>query len=233
MAEQLIAAVEQTGYGAKLRQDSTVTDHERAAREAEIAGLQHALLLAAILTLPVFVLEMGSHFVPAIHDWVMGTLGHRTSWYLQFALTTLVLFGPGLRFFRKGIPALLRRSPDMNSLVVLGTSAAYAYSVVATFLPGALPAGTDNVYYEAAAVIVTLILLGRYLEAKAKGRTSEAIKRLMGLQAKTARVAARRRGPSRCRSIRCSPATSSRSAPARRSRSTARLSRAPPSWMSR
>ena len=188
VAGRLIAAVEQTGYGAKLRQDSTVTDHERAAREAEIAGLQHALLLAAILTLPVFVLEMGSHFVPAIHDWVMGTLGHRTSWYLQFALTTLVLFGPGLRFFRKGIPALLRRSPDMNSLVVLGTSAAYAYSVVATFLPGALPAGMDNVYYEAAAVIVTLILLGRYLEAKAKGRTSEAIKRLMGLQAKTARV---------------------------------------------
>ncbi|ANY80587.1 copper-translocating P-type ATPase [Microvirga ossetica] len=188
VAGRLIAAVEQTGYGAKLRQDSTVTDHERAAREAEIAGLQHALLLAAVLTLPVFILEMGSHFVPAIHDWVMGTLGHRTSWYLQFALTTLVLFGPGLRFFRKGIPALLRRAPDMNSLVVLGTSAAYAYSVVATFLPGALPAGMDNVYYEAAAVIVTLILLGRYLEAKAKGRTSEAIKRLMGLQAKTARV---------------------------------------------
>ena len=86
-----------------------MTDHERAAREAEIAGLQRALLLAAILTLPVFVLEMGSHFIPAVHDWVMGTLGHRTSWYLQFALTTLVLFGPGLRFFRKGIPALLRR----------------------------------------------------------------------------------------------------------------------------
>jgi len=188
MAGRLIAAVEQTGYRASARGDDAVPDRERAAREAEIAGLRRALLLAAILTLPVFVLEMGSHFIPAIHDWVMGTLGHRTSWYLQFALTTLVLFGPGLRFFQKGVPALLRRSPDMNSLVALGTSAAYAYSVVATFLPGALPAGMDNVYYEAAAVIVTLILLGRYLEAKAKGRTSEAIKRLMGLQAKTARV---------------------------------------------
>ena len=90
---------------------------------------------------------MGSHFVPAIHDWVMGTLGHRTSWYLQFALTTLVLFGPGLRFFRKGIPALLRRSPDMNSLVVLGTSAAYAYSVVATFAAAAScpPAWTTSI----------------------------------------------------------------------------------------
>ncbi|MBM1171238.1 heavy metal translocating P-type ATPase [Microvirga arabica] len=189
MVGRLIDAVGQTGYEAEaLRQDDDRTDRERAAREAEISGLRRALAIAAILTLPVFALEMGSHFILAIHDWVMGTLGHRTSWYLQFALTTLVLFGPGLRFFSKGIPALLRRSPDMNSLVVLGTSAAYAYSVVATFLPGLLPAGMANVYYEAAAVIVTLILLGRYLEAKAKGRTSEAIKHLMGLQAKTARV---------------------------------------------
>ncbi|KFG69960.1 heavy metal translocating P-type ATPase [Microvirga sp. BSC39] len=189
MVGRLIGAVEHTGYEAEaLRQDSDHTDRERIAREEEISGLQRSLAVAAILTLPVFALEMGSHFIPSIHDWVMGTLGHRTSWYLQFALTTLVLFGPGLRFFRKGVPALLRWSPDMNSLVVLGTSAAYAYSVVATFLPGLLPAGMANVYYEAAAVIVSLILLGRYLEAKAKGRTSEAIKHLMGLQAKTARV---------------------------------------------
>jgi Cu+-exporting ATPase len=189
MTGRLIDAVAQTGYEAEaMRQGDYQADREHAAREAEISGLQRSLAVAAILTLPVFALEMGSHFIPAIHDWVMGTLGHRTSWYLQFALTTLVLFGPGLRFFRKGIPALLRWSPDMNSLVVLGTSAAYAYSVVATFLPGLMPAEMANVYYEAAAVIVTLILLGRYLEAKAKGRTSEAIKHLMGLQAKTARV---------------------------------------------
>ncbi len=189
IVSRLVGAVEQTGYEAKpVQSGSGQTDREQLAREAEIAGLRRSLAVAAILTLPVFILEMGSHFIPAVHDWVMGTLGHRTSWYLQFALTTLVLFGPGLRFFRKGVPALLRGSPDMNSLVVLGTSAAYAYSVVATFLPGFLPAGMENVYFEAAAVIVTLILLGRFLEAKAKGRTSEAIKRLMGLQAKTARV---------------------------------------------
>ena len=76
----------------------------------------------------------------------------------------------------------------MNSLVAVGTAAAYGYSLVATFMPQALPPGTVNVYYEAAAVIVTLILLGRYLEARAKGRTSGAIQRLIGLQAKTARV---------------------------------------------
>jgi Cu+-exporting ATPase len=103
-------------------------------------------------------------------------------------LTSVILFGPGLRFFQKGLPALMRGAPDMNSLVALGTGAAWLYSVVATFLPSLLPEGTRHVYFEAAAVITTLILLGRYLEARAKGRTSEAIKRLMGLQAKTARI---------------------------------------------
>src|SRR3546814_9587496 len=83
---------------------------------------------------------------------------------------------------------MLRGTPDMNSLVTVGTLAAWGYSVVATFAPQVLPAGTANVYFEAAAVIVTLILLGRYLEAKAKGRTSEAIRRLIGLQPKLARV---------------------------------------------
>ncbi|WP_046867846.1 heavy metal translocating P-type ATPase [Microvirga massiliensis] len=186
---RLIAAVADAGYEAEeVRADGDRTDRERAAREAEITSLRLALVVSALLTLPVFALEMGSHFIPGVHEWVMDTIGHRESWYLQFALTTLVLFGPGLRFFRKGVPALLRLAPDMNSLVALGTAAAYGYSVVATFAPGLLPAGTANVYYEAAAVIVTLILLGRFLEAKAKGRTSDAIRHLMGLSPKTARV---------------------------------------------
>ncbi|MGO4706844.1 heavy metal translocating P-type ATPase [Microvirga sp. 2MCAF38] len=189
MVGKLTSAIADTGYEAKaILASDAPADQEHAARDTEIANLKRSLLIAAVLTLPVFVLEMGSHLIPSMHDWVMETIGHRQSSYLQFALTTLVLFGPGLRFFKKGIPALLRFAPDMNSLVVLGTSAAYGYSLVATFLPSLLPLGTANVYYEAAAVIVTLILMGRYLEAKAKGRTSEAIKRLMGLQAKTARV---------------------------------------------
>ena len=181
-------AVRNVGYEARRIGDAPAADREREGREREYSALKRSLALAAVLTLPVFALEMGSHFIPGVHEWVMNTLGHRESWYLQFVLTTLVLFGPGLRFFRKGVPALLRRAPDMNSLVALGTAAAYGYSVVATFASSVLPVGTVNVYYEAAAVIVTLILLGRTLEAKAKGRTSEAIKRLMGLQAKTARV---------------------------------------------
>ncbi|WP_225767456.1 heavy metal translocating P-type ATPase [Inquilinus sp. Marseille-Q2685] len=181
-------AVRDAGYEARRIGAEDAGDRERDARAAEMASLGRSLAFAAVLTLPVFVLEMGTHLIPAIHDLVMATIGMRQSWILQFVLASLVLFGPGLRFFRKGVPALLRGAPDMNSLVALGTAAAWGYSVVATFLPGALPAGTANVYYEAAAVITTLILLGRYLEARAKGRTSEAIRRLVGLQPKTARV---------------------------------------------
>ncbi|MGB3846424.1 copper-translocating P-type ATPase [Sphingopyxis sp. YF1] len=187
--DDLETAIRRAGYTPRrLETDAAAPDREAAAREAELSELRRSLLLAAVLALPVFLLEMGSHLIPAVHDLVMTTIGMQTSWLIQFALTTLVLFGPGLRFFRKGIPAILRGTPDMNSLVALGTSAAWGYSLVATFAPGVLPPGTANVYYEAAAVIVALILLGRYLEAKAKGRTSEAIKRLVGLQAKTARV---------------------------------------------
>ena len=189
-AADLEAAVERAGYTARRLSadlpDAGEQDDQR--RAGEVRGLQRSLLIAAILSLPVFILEMGSHLIPAMHHWVMTVIGQQTNWYIQFVLATLVLFGPGLRFFRKGVPALLRGAPDMNSLVAVGTSAAYGYSLVATFAPQVLPQGTANVYFEAAAVIVTLILLGRSLEARAKGRTSQAIKRLVGLQAKTARV---------------------------------------------
>ncbi|SDI96695.1 heavy metal translocating P-type ATPase [Lutimaribacter saemankumensis] len=185
----LIAAVAETGYTAReVAQDSGEDEAKAARKDAEQALLKRDLGLAAAFALPVFVLEMGSHVIPGMHALIGSTIGHGTSWLLQFALTTFVLAVPGMRFYAKGIPALMRGAPDMNSLVAVGTLAAYLYSVVATFAPGVLPEGTVNVYYEAAAVIVTLILLGRYLEARARGRTSEAIKRLVGLQAKTARV---------------------------------------------
>ncbi|EMY8162750.1 heavy metal translocating P-type ATPase [Pseudomonas monteilii] len=186
----LIAAVEKAGYDARAIEATAQAgeDETLAKKDAERAELRRDLTIAAVLALPVFILEMGSHMIPAMHHWVMDTLGMQTSWYLQFVLTTLVLLIPGRRFYIKGFPALARLAPDMNSLVAVGTAAAYAYSVVATFLPGLLPEGTVNVYYEAAAVIVALILLGRFLEARAKGRTSQAIQRLVGLQAKVAHV---------------------------------------------
>ncbi len=187
----LIKAVETAGYEARSLEEArndAKQETQSDKRDAEALELKKNVILAAVLTLPIFILEMGSHIVPAVHMFVMDTIGMQNSWYFQFVLTTLVLFGPGMRFFKKGIPALLRAAPDMNSLVVVGTAAAWGFSVVATFWPDILPAGTVNVYFEAAAVIVTLILIGRYLEARAKGRTSAAISRLVGLQAKSARV---------------------------------------------
>lgn len=188
-AAQLQKAVEAVGYDARLVENAVGGDAEGAARkEADEALLRRDLKIAAALSLPVFALEMGSHLFTPVHHFIMNTIGMQASWILQFVLTTLVLLGPGRRFYLKGYPALWRLAPDMNSLVAVGTTAAFAYSVVATFLPGLLPPGTVNVYFEAAAVIVTLILLGRFLEARAKGRTSQAISRLVGLQPRMARV---------------------------------------------
>ena len=187
--QNLIAAVEKVGYEARLIDTTDQVDEEATKKkDAERAELKRDLILAVALALPVFVLEMGSHMIPAMHEWIMTTIGMQWSWYLQFILTALVLAIPGRRFYQHGFPALRRLAPDMNSLVAVGTTAAFGYSTVATFIPDLLPAGTVNVYYEAAAVIVALILLGRFLEARAKGRTSEAIRRLVGLQAKVAHV---------------------------------------------
>ncbi|ELF5795708.1 gold/copper-translocating P-type ATPase GolT [Salmonella enterica] len=188
-AEAVIAAIEKTGYEARpIETAGQGEDDSEEKKEAERVRLKRDLILASVLALPVFVLEMGSHLIPGMHEWVIKTIGLQQSWYWQFALTLLVLTLPGRRFYLKGFPALARLAPDMNSLVAVGTAAAFGYSLVATFTPDLLPEGTVNVYYEAAAVIVALILLGRFLEARAKGRTSEAIKRLVGLQARVAHV---------------------------------------------
>ena len=188
--DALLAAIGTAGYQARLHDAVAASDDDEASlrKDAERLRLKRDLLLATALALPVFLLEMGGHLIPAMHHWVTDNIGQGPSWTIQFVLTTLVLLFPGRRFYIAGVPALLRRAPDMNSLVAVGTLAAYGYSVVATFAPGLLPLGTINVYYEAAAVIVALILLGRFLEAQAKGRTSQAIRRLAGLQAKVAHL---------------------------------------------
>ncbi|MVO17610.1 heavy metal translocating P-type ATPase [Parasedimentitalea huanghaiensis] len=183
---EIAALASAAGYPAQVK---TAETSDKADRKAdEIRSLARRTLFAAVLALPVFIIEMGSHVLPGMHHLIVSTIGLQTSYFLQFLLTTIVLFGPGLQFYTKGYPALFKGAPDMNSLVALGTSAAFGFSLVSTFAPTMLPEGTANVYYEAAAVIVVLILLGRLLEARAKGRTGEAIRKLVGLQAKTARV---------------------------------------------
>jgi Cu+-exporting ATPase len=185
----LIAAVERAGYSSRPEAGDDAGRTERAAaRDHEADALKRQVILAGALTLPVVVLDMGSHLAPAFHHWLLGLMSQQAIHVVLFVLASVVQFGPGRQFYDKGWPALRRLAPDMNSLVMIGTSAAWGYSVVATFAPGLLPAGAAFVYFEAAAVIVTLILLGRWLEALARGRTSAAITGLLKLQAKTARV---------------------------------------------
>jgi Cu+-exporting ATPase len=186
---RLRRAVSEAGYEPRVSdQGAGAADRERAQREAEMRSLAVRLGLAATLSAPVVILEMGAHTIPGLGDWMMERIGHETMRHISFLFASMVLGGPGLVFYLKGLPAIWRLRPDMNSLVATGTLSAYLYSVIATFAPGVLPAGTVNVYYEAACVIVTLILAGRFFEARAKGRTSEAIRALAGLQPKSARV---------------------------------------------
>ncbi len=187
--EALFKAIEKVGY--KGSQTPQSHDHGHVGHhhhDEDAAILRRDVLIAALLTLPLFVLEMGSHLYDPMHHWLLGLVSQQVLYVAYFVLASVVLFWPGWRFFKIGFPALFHGAPEMNSLVALGAGAAYLYSVVVTFAPQLLPAQTQYVYYEAATVIVTLILVGRWLEALAKGRTGEAIQRLVREQAKTARV---------------------------------------------
>ena len=183
------AAVQEAGYDlldATPGQDRS--DAERDARAQTLATLRRELTLAAVLTTPMVLLVMVLPLIPALNDALMGLLGVFGMQFIMFLLATPVQFGPGRRFYRLGWPALRSRDPNMNSLVMIGTSAAYGYSVLALFAPQIFPKGTAQTYFEASGVVISLILLGKYLEAVAKGRASDAMKKLLGLQAKTARV---------------------------------------------
>lgn len=180
-AQALVAAVRHAGYGARAL---TAT----AAPTADpTRPLARAAALSAILTLPVFVTEMGGHLIPPFHHWLHGLVGMGAIWAAQAVLTTLVLLGPGRRFFTLGLPALARGQPDMNSLVALGAGAAWAWSMLVLLVPALVPPAARAVYFEAAAVIITLILLGRWLESRAKGQAGAAIRRLAVLAPATAR----------------------------------------------
>ncbi|HEX8141722.1 MAG TPA: heavy metal translocating P-type ATPase [Pyrinomonadaceae bacterium] len=187
-------------FGYRVRElrggDASAAELEQAAREEEYKELRRKFWIAAVLSAPVLLIAMSHGRIAALAfpgvDW------------LQLALTTPVVFYCGLQFYRGAWAALRHRAADMNTLIATGTGTAYIYSVAATIAPGFFGgtagesmAGMNEaisaamgppVYFEAAGVIIALILLGRMLESRAKGRTSDAIRRLMSLQAKTARV---------------------------------------------
>ena len=158
-------------------------DAETTERAAEIKDLTRRVIFGTILTAPVLIAVMLTEFFGV--TWMPDLLMNR--WF-QLAFIAPVMFYTGWPIHRTGWLALSHRTADMNSLITLGTVAAFGYSLVVTFVPGVLPENVREVYYEAVGVIVTLILLGRLLETKAKAGTGEAIRTLIGLQARTARV---------------------------------------------
>jgi P-type Cu+ transporter len=183
-------AVRDTGYGVlETKAGETREDTERTARERETALLRRAVLFSSLLGVPLLVIAMlPMIWMPAM-EFQMRLQPNMAVWnWIMFALAAPIQFGPGARFYRSGWKALRSGSPDMNSLVMIGTSAAFLYSLAVTVAPDLFPSSARHVYYEASGVVITLVLLGKYFEAIAKGRTSQAMKKLLGLQARTARV---------------------------------------------
>lgn len=179
---EIIKIIESLGYKAE-REEEVTYDAEREQREKEIRNLKYALIASVILTSPLLLSMIFSMFgidIAFLHNP-----------YFQLAIATPVQFIIGFRFYKHAYFALRSKSANMDVLIAMGTSAAYFYSLYNVFfghMGSHTMGGMENLYFEASAVVITLILLGKYLETAAKGRTSEAIKKLMKLQAKTARV---------------------------------------------
>ncbi len=170
----------------EVRQGEDIVEKEKLEREAEYKKLKTKLIAGAVLTVPIFLLmlwdQIGLSSVVEIPAQV--------NFLLQFFIQTPVQFWVGWQFYTGAIAAARHRTTNMNTLIAVGTSAAYIYSVAATFFPSIfeIKGYSAHVYFDTAATIIVFILLGRLFEARAKGKTSEAIKKLMGLQPKTARI---------------------------------------------
>ncbi|HEY4722905.1 MAG TPA: heavy metal translocating P-type ATPase, partial [Anaerolineae bacterium] len=178
-------AIEAIGFKAIVAEGAAGEDAEAAAREAEFAHQRRRLMVGLVFTLPLFVLAMLHDLMPALPlpDFLMSFFHWPGSLWVFFALATPVQFYVGRDFYSGAWKAVKNKAANMDVLIVMGSSVAYFYS-----LGKLLGLYEGHLYFETAAVIITLIVLGKYLEAKAKGRTSAALKKLMGLRAKTARI---------------------------------------------
>ncbi|MCG7853807.1 MAG: copper ion binding protein, partial [Methanosarcinaceae archaeon] len=180
---QMRSAIESIGYTASVRTDRKGSeDRERKAREDEIKNQRNNLIIAASLGIPITLGGMSSGF-PDLLWFVPPLLADGRT---LFILTTIVMLLPGRQFFTGTYRGLQKGVTDMNLLIATGTGAAYTISVAATFLN--LGPGYEHTYYDTAVMLITFIILGRYLEARTKGKTSESIRKLMGLAAKTAHI---------------------------------------------
>jgi Cu+-exporting ATPase len=175
--------VEEAGYQVLEVKEEDIVEKERLAREAELSRLRLKFISGAILLVPILILMYGAF-------WRNGLIMQEVNFFLQFLLATPVQFWAGWQFYVGFWKATKHKTSDMNTLIAVGTSAAYLYSLIVTFVPHRIMVKglMLDVYFDTSAAIIVLILLGRFLEARAKGKTSEAIKKLIGLQPKTARV---------------------------------------------
>lgn len=182
-------AVKEAGYEVlevEAAKKEDIVDREKAAREAEYRKLKRKLITGIILVAPIFLLAYWEMLgLSSLYG-----LSRKINFYLQLIFQTPIQFWVGWQFYVGAWKTAKHKSTDMNTLIAVGTSAAYLYSVLATFFPWLFAAKglMAEVYFDTAGAIIVLILLGRLLEARAKGQTSEAIKKLIGLQAKTAKV---------------------------------------------
>src|SRR5438046_8553493 len=186
----LVRAVERAGYGALAlsadqKERAVVEDRERAARRAQLVSLRRRLVVAALLSLLTSIVSMADLLIG-------GRADAPSRAYLGFALATPVQLWAAAPFYVNAWGAARHRQTNMNTLIVVGTTAAYGISVVATFMPQIFAnAGLEPqqyLYYETASAIVALVLVGRYLEARARAHTSDAIRGLLALGAKCARL---------------------------------------------
>ena len=184
--KDLSKAVEAIGYTILEIKEDDVVEREKAAREAEFRKLKHKLAAGVILVIPLFVLVHWDK-VGLSRIWV---LSKEAIFFIQLLFQTPIQFWVGWQFYKGAWAAATHKTSDMNTLIAVGTSAAYLYSLLATFFPWMFAAKGlfPEVYFDTAGAIIVLILLGRLLEARAKSQTSEAIKKLIGLQAKAAAV---------------------------------------------
>jgi copper-(or silver)-translocating P-type ATPase len=180
----LAREVEALGYNVPRIEEGPGIDKEKLTREEEVKNLKQKFLAGLILITPIFVLMSWDHLSLS----PLWELSKKTNFILQFLFQTPVQFWIGWQFYQGAWATLKHKTTDMNTLIAVGTSAAYGYSVLATFFPSLFAAQgiAPEVYFDTAGAIIVIILLGRLLEARAKGRTSEAIKTLLGLQPKTA-----------------------------------------------
>jgi Cu+-exporting ATPase len=207
--DEIISAVKKAGYGAIVKVETLGIagegeDAQRESQQAYQASQRRKFIFSLSLSVPLLLIAMVPPFMTAVPA-AVGSVISYVAWllsqpslavtsdlqvmlvgkYIMFLLATPVQFVVGAQFYRGMWHALKRRSGNMDTLIAIGTSAAYFYSVAATFIPALQE---EPVFYETAALLLTFVLLGKLLEARAKGRTSDAIKKLMGLAAKTARV---------------------------------------------